>query len=280
MWGDPHFQTIDGMFYTFNGFGEYILLQSEAKNFTVQVRLAHVDETNMDQMATVISAVVVVQGTVQPVQVEQQSGGGIVMYVDGTSTELPAEEESLIVTEDTTYDSFTDFTASDPDFSSTEYISIRHSASEELVIASSSGASVMVSGSSAALHLAVEVNDAFINSTEGLLGYFNGDPSDDFYSPNGTVVSNTSTESELYTYGKLCKSLCFFFSLSLSLCVSLCLCSLTNMGRRPAICAYWADCAPGACIIMTATYLYSDLMEQSYSTEPPGRVVVQSSPRV
>ena len=26
-WGDPHFLTFDGASYTFNGYGEYILLQ-------------------------------------------------------------------------------------------------------------------------------------------------------------------------------------------------------------------------------------------------------------
>jgi hypothetical protein len=61
----------------------------------------------------------------------------------------------------------------------------------------------MVSVSSSILHLAVEVDDNFINSTQGLLGNFNGDPSDDFFLPNGSVLSNSSSERELFDYGKL-----------------------------------------------------------------------------
>ncbi|CAF3871380.1 unnamed protein product [Rotaria sp. Silwood2] len=36
---DPHFSTLDGNFYTFNGHGEYTLLKSIDKQFEIQVRL-------------------------------------------------------------------------------------------------------------------------------------------------------------------------------------------------------------------------------------------------
>ena len=44
-WGDPHFTTFDGCYYTFNGVGEFILLQVGSGNtmdFLAQVRTAPV----------------------------------------------------------------------------------------------------------------------------------------------------------------------------------------------------------------------------------------------
>ena len=192
---------MDGLTYTFNGLGEYTLLQSDANDLTIQTRLVPVDTTTgLD--GTVIKAVVVVHGAVQPVQVEQGSDG-MLLYVDGTAVDAPENEnEGLIITESETYDSITEFSSSAE--SSAEYISLR-TIDENLIILTSSGASVMVSSSSSILHLSVEVNDAFINSTKGLLGYLNGDPSDDFYRPDGTVLSSDSTESDIYDYGLLCE---------------------------------------------------------------------------
>ena len=190
--------------YTFNGIGEYVLLQSQENSFRVQVRLELLDSSGTAFNATIISAVVVKQGTVQLVQVEE-NGEGLNIYVNGSAISLPAENDtSVFVTENTTYDSLTEFTMSEQNFSTTDYISLRYS-DDDLIIATSSGASVMVSVSSSILHLAVEVDDNFINSTEGLLGNFNGDPSDDFFLPNGSVLSNSSSERELFEYGKLCE---------------------------------------------------------------------------
>lgn len=38
IFGDPHFTTLDGLNYTFNGHGEYILLKDRAHGFEVQCR--------------------------------------------------------------------------------------------------------------------------------------------------------------------------------------------------------------------------------------------------
>ena len=190
--------------YTFNGIGEYVLLQSQENSFRVHVQLELLDSSGTAFNATIISAVVVKQGTVQLVQVEE-NGEGLNIYVNGSAISLPAENDtSVFVTENTTYDSLTEFTMSEQNFSTTDYISLRYS-DDDLVIATSSGASVMVSVSSSILHLAVEVSDNFINSTQGLLGNFNGDSSDDFFLPNGSVLSNSSSERELFDYGKLCE---------------------------------------------------------------------------
>ena len=198
---------MDGLSYTFNGYGEYTVLQSDANDLTIQVRLALVDTNVTGISASVISAVVVVQGTAQQVQVEQQdSGTGFLLYVNGTLVDGPAAEESLIITEGTTYESFSDFIAVNENLSSTEFISLR-SSSFDLIISTSSGASVRISSSASVLGVAVEVSDAFVEKTKGLLGHFNRDPSDDFYFPNGTTLSSDSSESDRFAYGRECECL-------------------------------------------------------------------------
>lgn len=37
-WGDPHVATLDGLKYTFNGLGEYRLLELHDKSFEFQAR--------------------------------------------------------------------------------------------------------------------------------------------------------------------------------------------------------------------------------------------------
>ena len=46
LWGDPHIVTLDGLFYTFNGIGEYIFLDSsvlQIQNRAVQVEVSYSD---------------------------------------------------------------------------------------------------------------------------------------------------------------------------------------------------------------------------------------------
>ena len=39
LWGDPHFETLDGNSYTFNGIGEYQLINSTTNGLNSQIRL-------------------------------------------------------------------------------------------------------------------------------------------------------------------------------------------------------------------------------------------------
>ena len=57
MYGDPHFRTLDGFGYTFNGLGEYTLIETTHDNFTLQGRTAKArDENGTETDATVFSA--------------------------------------------------------------------------------------------------------------------------------------------------------------------------------------------------------------------------------
>ena len=57
--GDPHIQTVDGLQYVFNGYGEYFLLKPEnmQEEFCLQARTMPVwDVDGNDQNATVFVA--------------------------------------------------------------------------------------------------------------------------------------------------------------------------------------------------------------------------------
>ena len=55
MLGDPHFATIDGLGYTFNGVGEYVLLKSPT--FQLQCRTVRaLDENGTSANASVFGA--------------------------------------------------------------------------------------------------------------------------------------------------------------------------------------------------------------------------------
>ena len=57
-WGDPHITTLDGRTYTFNGWGEYVLLEhltNSTIGFTLQGRTSPVNES-ISNSATQFSA--------------------------------------------------------------------------------------------------------------------------------------------------------------------------------------------------------------------------------
>ena len=198
-WGDPHFETLDGHNYTFNGLGEFLLLQSTAHNLTVQIRLSQLDGTS----ATVLKAVAIKSQNSQLVQIEINQLNLYVLYIGNSEhKQLPADGEYLVVTEDNIYSdnqlSFVDPTSGNN--------VILLNKDDTMIITTSSGAALTIGKETEFLYLGVELSTRFLNSTEGLLGYFDEDPSNDFRLPNGTVLSTTLTEEQLYsTFGLQCK---------------------------------------------------------------------------
>lgn len=70
-----------------------------------------------------------------------------------------------------------------------------------------SGISVTVQVVSGALSIVFAAPRSFKNETKGLLGTWNGDPEDDFLTPNGTMLpSNASSKDIHHKFGLSCKS--------------------------------------------------------------------------
>ncbi|CAF3365935.1 unnamed protein product [Rotaria socialis] len=72
--GDPHFTTLDGIDYTFNGYGEYVLLRTHtlpiSTSLEIQIRTKSVKSDSEDNQATAIVAFVIKNGNYSKVQFE------------------------------------------------------------------------------------------------------------------------------------------------------------------------------------------------------------------
>ena len=75
-YGDPHIRTIDGFQYTFNGLGEYTLVETTLGNFVLQGRTAlALDATGTTTKATVFSAFAAKEVDSDTVHVEMTATG-------------------------------------------------------------------------------------------------------------------------------------------------------------------------------------------------------------
>ncbi len=94
MFGDPHIVTLDGHKYTFNGKGEFMLVETHDGNFTLQGRM---EEATADNVAaatgTVFTSIVAHQagGAVErTVEFQVSQGGDLDVLVDGNAVNFAA----------------------------------------------------------------------------------------------------------------------------------------------------------------------------------------------
>lgn len=89
-----------------------------------------------------------------------------------------------------------------------ESVTLNSSVNDSFLMVFPSGISVTVKLVSGALSIVLATPRSFKNQTKGLLGTWNGDPEDDFLTPNGTILpSNASSKDIHYDFGLLCKSI-------------------------------------------------------------------------
>ncbi|XP_046584649.1 uncharacterized protein LOC124291639 [Haliotis rubra] len=193
IFGDPHFMSLDGKIFTFNGLGEYRLidLESENKTFTfkLQCRTAQaVNSTGEKVNATLFSAFAA-----------EQSGslGSAKIHV-----ELNKDKTNLVI-----YCDDVDMTAqfySEDNFTRT---------SDNLIVAKVNdtrvefsfpkiGVVVTVTIISGTLSQSTVLEERHKGLTKGLLGNYNDVDTDDFISPDGTTYGADSTDKQLFPFGQ------------------------------------------------------------------------------
>ena len=182
--------SLDGLKFTFNGHGEFILLQSlDHSNLIVQARMVEPEHTNRtgfdfeDEGGTVITAVVVRHAYSDTVQF-QLIDHKLITLVNGDEinfNELGEQE-------------FRNLTLTSIDNST---------ASAEL----NTGITITIKEIDVLLEASIIVTDTYYGKTEGLLGSYNTDTSDDLLPMNSSVpLSINATLREIhYKFGLTCK---------------------------------------------------------------------------
>ena len=183
--GDPHFTTLDSYQYTFNGNGEFVLMEDALKGeFLVQARMEQLGIS----VATVFTAFAIRQySTVVQLQRSQMGSYKIIVLVDGIPLEQDVE----------TY----------PSLESQIFgpITVRTSRKDwsEVTISLSSGMKFRFRTAFSAMSFILTATKEMKNTgrLRGLLGDFDGDKTNDLKYPNGKVLPPSSNMAAIHDFG-------------------------------------------------------------------------------
>ncbi|XP_078670139.1 uncharacterized protein LOC144910683 isoform X6 [Branchiostoma floridae x Branchiostoma belcheri] len=186
--GDPHLTTLDGKSYTFNGLGEYLVLDVPDAMLVVQGRTRKaVDVNGTETRATIFSAFVAKQGNSSTVQINlKDDTSGVDVYVDRQM-----------------FSGFADLAAGDAgqDF---EDVTVSKGTNGSAIATFSSGIAIEVAVDVGIMAITVMAPPKFKGNTKGLLGLWNDDVTDDFTRPDGTSISINASDSDIYhSFGQL-----------------------------------------------------------------------------
>ncbi|XP_077730643.1 sushi domain-containing protein 2 isoform X1 [Canis aureus] len=178
--GDPHFITFDGASFSFNGRGEYVLLEAELTNLRVQGRAQpRTTPEGPQDRGTGLTAVAVQEGNSDVVEVRLAGGAGVLQVL--------LNQEVLSFTEQSWMD--------------LKGMFLSVAAGDSVSIMLSSGAGLEVSVQGPFLSVTVLLPEKFLTHTQGLLGTLNDDPTDDFVLRDGNVLPPKASSRELFRFG-------------------------------------------------------------------------------
>lgn len=176
--GDPHFITFDGANFTFNGHGEYVLLEADLTNLRVQGRAEPGTELQgPTTLGTGLTAVAVQEDNSDVLEVRKVGG----------SLQVLLNQETLSFMEQSWLD--------------LKGIFLSVASGDRVSVMLSSGAGLEISLQGPFLSVSVLLPEKFITHTKGLLGTLNGDPADDFTLRNGQVLPVQASSRELFSFG-------------------------------------------------------------------------------
>ncbi|KAI4889571.1 hypothetical protein NFI96_028903 [Prochilodus magdalenae] len=221
--GDPHFITFDGVTFTFNGRGEYVLLQSPAYSLTVQGRTEPMKSENgrFPMCSTQGSWLPGYQvPTISPCNVPSnlliKQTRSIIMATRLCSVAMREKDSDIIEVRLTDRPDHLQVLLNQRELSFSEQtwmdlkgVFVFSSVPQNVTVMFPSGAGVEVRARAGVMTLTVLLPLEFNNITEGLLGTMNNKPEDDLTNhPNssaqdifafgaGWAIAN---ESSLFTY--------------------------------------------------------------------------------
>ena len=176
MVGDPHMVTMDGLRYTFNGKGEFTLLETLNGSFTLQGRMETLPNIPQGTVFTAVAARV--GGDGDRVMVGT-SWRGVEVYVNGQSLDMSATSEHKLE----------EFTVTQEEgvvtvrFVNGVYLECRKNASQGDFLST----------------LVLSAPKGLAGNTQGLLGNFNGNDGDDLTPRGNATVAPLPADSDLRT---------------------------------------------------------------------------------
>ncbi|XP_062943469.1 sushi domain-containing protein 2 [Cynocephalus volans] len=178
--GDPHFVTFDGTNFTFNGRGEYVLLEAALSDLRVHARAQPgTTSSGTETLGTGLTAVAVQEGNSDVVEVRLADRAGVLQVL--------LNQEVLTFTEQ----SWMDLKGM--------FLSVGAGNRVSVMLASGAGLEVSIQGPF--LSVAVLLPEKFLTHTHGLLGTLNDNPTDDFTLRSGEVLSSSASSQELFQFG-------------------------------------------------------------------------------
>ncbi|XP_030835519.1 sushi domain-containing protein 2-like [Strongylocentrotus purpuratus] len=185
--GDPHISTLDSTTYTFNGHGEFTMLNALNDIFILQARAAPLVGTSD---ATVFVAMAARFGDSDVIHVQTNERRVLDAYVR--------------LAEDGQNFTRIDFDQASRWSYSGVSVTGRNITSDGIIVAFDGGVGLNLKASEGAMSILLVAPDSFRGQTQGLMGTWNGNPSDDFLTPQGSFLSpNLTTEQLHYQFGLL-----------------------------------------------------------------------------
>lgn len=183
--GDPHITTLDNVGYTFNGLGDFLLVQAQDTNssFRLEGRTAQTGSAKATNFIAFAA------------QYNTSSLGSSITV----QWFLEPNDKIRVLCNNQTVDFLTSHTEGLPTFNSTGVL-LTHNGSQ--VSANFDGTvTISVIARSNILHASTSLSEEYRNHTKGLLGVWNDNPEDDFRMPNGSTIPSNSSEETLFRYG-------------------------------------------------------------------------------
>jgi hypothetical protein len=198
MWGDPHFGTLDGMLYTFNGYGEYTYLaitnntspssafdiNNQSYIFISQIRTIPLPSGN----ATVTNGFAAQSNDdeAKSVSVTISRGQHLILRRGNESIEF---EDNI----DTLY--FPELTITRLDGQNNSHFSFTWTIGVTIEI---DVIKMTLPSEQLVLNIAASIGGIFRGRTYGLLGTYDGTPNNDLRSKNGSIISSNASLEQIH----------------------------------------------------------------------------------
>ncbi|XP_028390868.1 sushi domain-containing protein 2-like [Dendronephthya gigantea] len=178
--GDPHLVTLDGFQYTFNGYGEYTMVNIDEIGFKFQARMQPIKTKGTNSRGTFLMAFVLQDDYSDTVQVEMNSLKQLAIYVNGV-------EESFDT--NTTLMEF-------------DNVILTRQNESDLQVMFRSEISVSVSKNDFSLSFETLFPETFKGKTKGLLGVWDDDKKNDLTLPSGEQMDINSKSRKIHKFGQ------------------------------------------------------------------------------